>query len=155
LCLNQAGQEQFSSQARIIPSIFAIFTSERHLKVLSEKDNAVIFGTAIDELIRHHPTLKDRVFSAISDVFRKIEEIGQGYVDDKDVESHYRLVLVSNESQPEARMEVTESSSAAVEGTETPEAVMEGEQSKQDPSDNIVVAFIDVMSRVRCFSIAI
>lgn len=38
LCLNQAGQEQLAARPSIIPSLFSIFTSESHLKVLQEKE---------------------------------------------------------------------------------------------------------------------
>jgi E3 ubiquitin-protein ligase HUWE1 len=55
LCLNEVGQAQLANHPSIIPSIISIFTSERHLKVLIDKENAVIIGTAVDELIRHHP----------------------------------------------------------------------------------------------------
>ncbi len=65
LCLNQAGQDQLASRPSIIPGLISILTSERHVKVLHEKENAAVVGSAIDELIRHHPSLKDNVFRAL------------------------------------------------------------------------------------------
>ena len=52
LCLNQAGQDQLNARPNTIPSLFTIFTSEEHQRVLQEKENAVLIGTSIEELIR-------------------------------------------------------------------------------------------------------
>ncbi|KAL5496010.1 TOM1_2 [Sanghuangporus vaninii] len=41
LCLNQMGQDQLTSRPSITPALFSVFTSEAHLKVLLEKENAV------------------------------------------------------------------------------------------------------------------
>ncbi|KAF5354527.1 hypothetical protein D9757_014017 [Collybiopsis confluens] len=42
LCLNEVGQSQLAAHPSIIPAIFFIFTSDRHLKILLEKENAVL-----------------------------------------------------------------------------------------------------------------
>ncbi|KIJ39919.1 hypothetical protein M422DRAFT_257242 [Sphaerobolus stellatus SS14] len=149
LCLNQTGQEQFTARPNIIPSIFSIFTSDRHLKVLSEKENAVVFGTAVDELIRHHPSLKDKVFAAISAIFEQMEQKGKDLPEDTENESSYKLVLVSEqqEGEGEAKMEIeTPAPTAPTESTDTLD-IIEGEQTKPEPADNIIVAFVDVVSR--------
>jgi E3 ubiquitin-protein ligase HUWE1 len=155
LCLNQIGQDQLASKPTIIPSIFSIFTSERHLKVLSEKENAAIIGSAVDELIRHHPLLKDSVFAAIAAVFERIEELGNAFVEEKDTESLYRLVLVGK-AEPDSKMEVVESADlisqtgTPVQGIEANDIVSEGDQGKQEAIENVVVAYVDVMARVSC-----
>ena len=50
LCLNQAGQDQLTARPDTIPSLFSIFTSEDHQRVLQEKENAVLIGTSVEEL---------------------------------------------------------------------------------------------------------
>ena len=80
LCLNQAGQDQLASRPTIIPGYFSIFTSERHLRVLQDKENAVIIGSAVDELVRHHPVLRPAVFDTVCITLSRIEDIGKAYV---------------------------------------------------------------------------
>ncbi|KAF8135467.1 hypothetical protein EV363DRAFT_1395968 [Boletus edulis] len=141
LCLNQAGQDQLSARPSIIPGIFSIFTSERHLKVLRDKENAVLIGTSIDELIRHHPSLKTPVFDAVKSVFSKIEDLGNTFVIPEDKKEWYGLLPV----QP------SEETGAAMQGIES-EGKDHDEASGEDPAtlrdhDNNVVMFIDVICR--------
>lgn len=79
MCLNQAGLDQLENRQTIIPQVFSILTSDRHVKTLQDKDNATYLGAAMDELIRHHPSLKDAVFSAIKGVMQRIEGLGNAY----------------------------------------------------------------------------
>ncbi|KAI9511134.1 hypothetical protein F5148DRAFT_1373973 [Russula earlei] len=92
LCLNQAGQDQLTARPTIIPGLFAIFTSERHQRVLQDKENAVLIGSAVDELIRHHPSLKPAVFEAIKSTLSKIEDLGNTFTPPESTESWYGLV---------------------------------------------------------------
>jgi len=144
-----------ASKPTIIPSIFSIFTSERHLKVLSEKENAAIIGSAVDELIRHHPSLKDSVFDAIGTVLGRIEELGNEFVEEKDTENMYRLVIVAK-TEPEIKMDVVETSDAPEAGpsappTEPADAASETEQGKHETTENVIVAYVDVVARVSQF----
>ncbi|KAL0955931.1 hypothetical protein HGRIS_002119 [Hohenbuehelia grisea] len=175
LCLNEAGQNQLAGRPSIIPSIFSIFTSERHLKMLLEKENAVLIGTAVDELVRHHPSLKKSVFDALQATMAKIEDMGWAWngetakgsesgnkaaADDK----WYRLVKIESEDA-EANVsdvdvvmqDVQETKDVAAGDVETgiEEAVDEtkgdelglGEQPGRTSHDNIIVSFIDVLGR--------
>jgi E3 ubiquitin-protein ligase HUWE1 len=123
------------------------------LKVLQDKENAVLIGTAMDELIRHHPSLKVPVFEAIKSTLSKIEDLGNAYVVPKDMQQWYKLVPVSaaSSADEDVDMEVADS-----EGAGGPPAT-DSEQSGNDPTngedprshDNLVVSFIDVVGRVR------
>ncbi|KAJ7724960.1 hypothetical protein B0H14DRAFT_3621131 [Mycena olivaceomarginata] len=48
----------------------------RYLKVLLDKENAVLIGTTIDELVRDHPSLKAPVFDALKATLSEIEVLG-------------------------------------------------------------------------------
>ena len=121
----------------------------------------MIFGTAVDELVRHHPTLKDKVFGALGGIFEEMEGLAKGQVEEGEGESLYRLVMAKSgdegqEQEQEAGMEVegtgtgtgTGTEQARTEGSATPEAILEPEQTKQEPTDNLIVAFVDVICRV-------
>ena len=95
LCLNQAGQDQLAARPTIIPCLFSIFTSERHQRVLQDKENAVLIGSAVDELIRHHPSLKSAVFEAIKSTLSKIEDLGSTFTPPDGTESWYGLAQTS------------------------------------------------------------
>ena len=156
LCLNQVGQDQLTARPNIIPSIFSIFTSEEHQRVLQEKENAVLIGTSIEELIRHHPSLKEKVFIAIKVTMAKIEDFGNAYVPPDDIKHLYRLqptTLPSPTAAPseaEAPMEIDTSAGA----TSTPIQLPSTEPSppRDDlygrPHDNIIISYIDVFGKV-------
>ncbi|KAH9894888.1 hypothetical protein C8Q73DRAFT_645187 [Cubamyces lactineus] len=155
LCLNQVGQDQLTARPNIIPSIFSIFTSEEHQRVLQEKENAVLIGTSIEELIRHHPSLKEKVFIAIKVTMAKIEDFGNAYVPPDDIKHLYRLqptTLPSPTAAPseaEAPMEIDTSAGA----TSTPIQLPSTEPSppRDDlygrPHDNIIISYIDVFGK--------
>jgi E3 ubiquitin-protein ligase HUWE1 len=154
LCLNEAGQTQLTKRPSIIPAIFSIFTSERHLKTLIDKENAVIIGTAVDELIRHHPALKSQVFDALKSTLSRIEDLGASYSPPADIKHWYQLVPVSTLPFDD---DVTMQDDAAMESPgpiEVPQAVedIDDDNEDDDPNpkshDNIVVSYIDIVGRV-------
>ena len=156
LCLNEAGQAQLTQRPSIIPAVFSIFTSERHLKTLIDKENAVIIGTAVDELIRHHPSLKLQVFDALKSTLSRIEDLGASYSSPADIEHWYQLVPVSSTLPSDG--DVTMQDDAAIESSgtiEVPQAATENlDDDIEDDSpnakshDNIVVSYIDIVGRV-------
>jgi E3 ubiquitin-protein ligase HUWE1 len=155
LCLNQTGEEQLAARPTIIPGLLAIFTSEKHLKVLQDKENAVLVGTAVDELVRHHPNLKGSVFEAIKSTLSKIEEMGSEFEVPKKIKPWYRLV-------PEVEVEKTEPGETSrdivmgdvpTDPSSSLDAATSGsfvvEEQGPRAHDNIIVSFIDVFGRVR------
>ncbi|TCD71204.1 hypothetical protein EIP91_011682 [Steccherinum ochraceum] len=96
LCLNQTGQDQLAARPNVIPGLLSIFTSERHQRVLQEKENAVLIGTAIEELIRHHPSLKNAVYQAIKTTMGTIEGLGKAFVVPEDLKSWYIMQPVAS-----------------------------------------------------------
>ncbi|WFD24365.1 HECT-type E3 ubiquitin transferase [Malassezia equina] len=60
LCLNETGLHHMTSQP-IVPRVLRVLTDARYHRVLLDRDNANVFGTAVDELVRHHPSLKEGV----------------------------------------------------------------------------------------------
>jgi hypothetical protein len=175
LCLNPAGQEQLNQRPSIIPGILAIFTSERHLKVLMDKENATLIGTAVDELIRHHPSLKMTVFDSMLTTFDKLEVLGSTWTLSRGQEHWYRLLAVSefpieaveddaHDDEPEPEDETEEDSASAMEGIEGGENASASTAAEHYPPPmaaddiiddaipyNSVVPCIDVFCRVRIF----
>ncbi|KIJ61312.1 hypothetical protein HYDPIDRAFT_31398 [Hydnomerulius pinastri MD-312] len=156
LCLNQSGQDQLSARPSIIPTIFSIFTSERHLKVLRDKENAVLIGTSIDELIRHHPSLKEGVFEAVKATLGKIEEMGGQWEVEEDKKEWYGLLGVKpageelgttgGESAPMEGVEEEPKDNEGVTGSASGETGAEDLATTREHDNNIVM-FIDVICR--------
>lgn len=154
MCLNQAGQDQLASHPSIIPALFSILTSERHLKVLLEKENASSVGSAIDELVRHHPSLRPIVFGALVATLKKIEDLGNAYIPPADIRQWYLLSMQSPQamqSDPDVAMDDAQPTSPAGDpanvspGAEDPSA----EDTTAKNHDNAIVNFIDALGRVR------
>ena len=57
ICINTQGKELFSKDD--IEGFFKIFKSLEHCKALTKGHCALACGTGMDELIRHHPDIKD------------------------------------------------------------------------------------------------
>jgi len=164
LCLNEIGQAQLEKRPSIIPAIFSIFTSERHLKVLLDKENAVIIGTAVDELIRHHPSLKTAVFSSLKSTLSAIEDLGLSHVVPGDIKQWYRLIPVPSARDEDADVVMTETvpgteaahQEAAMETTVESGGVHPEEDSEDDETnvkdhENVVAGYIDSIGRVGVF----
>ncbi|KAG6874485.1 hypothetical protein C0995_010395 [Termitomyces sp. Mi166 len=154
LCLNEVGQAQFARRPSIIPGIIAIFTSERHLKTLLEKENAVLVGTSIDELIRHHPSLKPAVFDAIKATITKIEELGAAYEVPDDLKQWYQLLPTRptpSRRDEDIAMEDVVEGAPTVEAPDVAAGATETSDEDDFPEpkshDNTVVLFIDALGR--------
>lgn len=158
LCLNEVGIAQLRSRPSVIPSLFTVFTSDRHLKLLLDKENSVLIGTTIDELVRHHPFLKRPVFDALKATMSKIETLGNSYVVPDELQSWYKIVPVPT-SAPDSDVSMEDVASTSVPGpatTPTPTVSGEGEGSTGEEAspkshDNHIVSFMDALLRVSCF----
>lgn len=156
LCLNQVGQDQLSSRPGIIPGFFSIFTSEKHQRMLQEKENAVIIGTAVEELVRHHPTLKNQVFEAIKHTMAKIEELGNAYQVPDENKHWYVLQPTKTSGAGVGTSDIdidmdasTQAGSSGVAASAEPEATPHlFEDSSFKSHDNVIVSFIDVLGKV-------
>lgn len=96
ICLAEAGMKLFQSSAAL-KHFFEIFESPAHVKALDmDPEIPTIIGNAFDELVRHHPPLKNPVLASLSEMvarvvricFDKAEKEGAGtklyYENDKD-----------------------------------------------------------------------
>ena len=93
LCLNQTGQNQLATYPSVIPALFATFTSESHLNILQDRENVASIGGSVDELIRHHPLLKNVVFKPLLSTLSKLEDLGNTCSMPGDIASWYTLSL--------------------------------------------------------------
>lgn len=119
-----------------------------------------MIGTAIDELIRHHPLLKDSVFESMKSTLGKIEDLGNAYDASEDVQQWYKLVPVPHSSADEdVVMEAASSGDILGTGSSSGQEYSEStkndslqppgvEEPAQKSHENLVVSFIDVFGRV-------
>ncbi|KAF2228252.1 hypothetical protein BDZ85DRAFT_210764 [Elsinoe ampelina] len=65
ICLNEAGMKLFQN-SEALNTYLSIFLSLNHVEALENAgDSAVHIGASFDELVRHHPDLKDQVHAAV------------------------------------------------------------------------------------------
>ncbi|CAG8441327.1 3125_t:CDS:10 [Ambispora gerdemannii] len=144
ICLNAQGLEMFN-EANPINKFFTIFTSQEHVRSIQEGDIASHLGTSIDELMRHHPSLKPVAMNAIIDMLTRIVEISQGGVvpiNDDNSKLHHVSVAgtaASDESAVAGTSRVTDVTmvDSTTEATSKPE----------DKKDNYVVSLIEVSAK--------
>lgn len=83
ICLNEAGLSAFSL-ANPVPQFLKVFLREDTMTDLLENDVPHIVGTALDELVRHHPSLKPAVLTSISELMDAVLTIGRDSSDELD-----------------------------------------------------------------------
>ncbi|KAF8320698.1 hypothetical protein DL93DRAFT_2163683 [Clavulina sp. PMI_390] len=153
LCLNQPGLDQLTKRSTIIPKLFSILTSERHIKTLHDKDNAVYLGAAMDELMRHHPSLKDTVFASIKGVFEQISELGKAYTIPAGEEGKYGLKSATEPvvAEKETPLIVGEDSSSTpapqASTSSAPAESASAGNTSEDAISNPILAYIDIACR--------
>ena len=76
ICLNSSGLEAFTASKKPIERFLDILVTEEHIRSLQDKDVPHLVGNSVDELIRHHPSLKADIMSCIIQMLEKVVEIG-------------------------------------------------------------------------------
>lgn len=73
ICLNNSGMKMFQA-SNALETFFEIFESPEHVKCMeSNKDLPSNLGSTFDELVRHHPQLKDAIMNAILNMVGRVE----------------------------------------------------------------------------------
>ena len=73
ICLNNAGMKMFQA-SKALEIFFEIFESPEHVKCMeSNKDLPSSLGSSFDELIRHHPPLKDAIMTSIVNMVARVD----------------------------------------------------------------------------------
>ncbi|CAD6899036.1 unnamed protein product [Tilletia controversa] len=164
LSLNQAGLDMFTSRP-IIAKLLSLFTSERHIKVLQDEESAASFGGAVDELVRHQPSMKDAVFAGINAILDRIIEVGNDYTPPEHQRAYYSLLTSTSSAALPADVEMAsaEQGTAAVasgdgngspgSGSESPAVTDEesGPYAMSNPGrtseEHTVLSYIKAMAR--------
>lgn len=125
----------------------------------------MLIGTSIEELIRHHPSLKIPVFGAIKTTLARIQEMGNAYEPQESIKAWYRLSVqtaasISSQAGPDGDIAMesadsnTSQQSRAVPVESEPNASVETFPFSRDENatrahDNLIISFIDVFCKVR------
>ncbi|KAI8978993.1 hypothetical protein BDB01DRAFT_852215 [Pilobolus umbonatus] len=75
MCLNAQGLDMFNKE-KPLPHFFELMTSHEFLGSSADVDSATGLGSTMDELIRHHPSLKRSVFDCVTTMIKKVLEMG-------------------------------------------------------------------------------
>lgn len=77
ICLNNTGMKLVAS-SRALESIFEIFESPEHVRLMfADQDLSYNIGLQIDELGRHHPTLRPTIANAVIDMIARVLHLGK------------------------------------------------------------------------------
>lgn len=77
ICLNESGFKLFQ-QSKALSTFLTIFTSLDHVEAMEDdRDCAAVIGTSFDELVRHHPELKDQINTAVMDMVKNVVKLCQ------------------------------------------------------------------------------
>jgi hypothetical protein len=60
-----------------VEHFFSVFTNDEYLKILIDNDVPHLVGNSIDELIRHHPNIKEMLMKSVVKVVKDLVQIGK------------------------------------------------------------------------------
>lgn len=155
LCLNGPGLAQFNVR-QVLDHYFAIFSSDQHVKVLLERDNGNVIGAAFDELIRHHPSLKDKILKCCITVMQAIKVKGEAWMAPAEEEGYHLKPVPEQELVTDAQVNEMLVDSVAGSSQIPPpvptavavDALAEVSIKPEEPKENIVLSCVDIMGRV-------
>ena len=104
-------------------------------------------------MIRHHPSLKDRVFDAIKGTLEEIETLGKAYVIPDDIKHWYRIQQVPPPNpeilDSDIPMDTAEQGSGSVLATGSGRPITAPEEeTPQKSHDNVITSYIDAFCKV-------
>lgn len=74
ICLTANGFETFRA-SNALEAFFQIFESPQHVKVIKDANTLAMLGSTFDELVRHHPPLKETVLSTVIIMVARVRNI--------------------------------------------------------------------------------
>ncbi|ODN73426.1 hypothetical protein L202_07951 [Cryptococcus amylolentus CBS 6039] len=100
VCLNQAGLDYTVAHPGIISNLVYTVVSPRHEQIFNERDNAKNLGLSLDELARHHPSLRPVIITAVIDVLKKAHEFGATFEPKDEERLDYLVDEISTQMVP-------------------------------------------------------
>lgn len=82
ICLNASGLALFQTSGAL-ENFFEVFESSEHVKNMTDNDLGSLLGSQFDELIRHHPVLRESVMKVIIEMLQRIEILGRRFAEEK------------------------------------------------------------------------
>lgn len=126
ICLNGQGLEMFNAE-QPLPHFFDLMSSHDFLRNPLDVDSATGLGSTMDELIRHHPSLKSSVFQCVTKLIKKVIIMGEDMNGPGKASDNSHLIQTRDEQQLE---------------TKKPD-----EDDKPEKTECLLVSFIDLVSR--------
>lgn len=149
ICLNQPGLDMFN-EANPLPHFFDLMTEHDFLLNTAEVDSATALGSTMDELTRHHPSLRPKVFECVSSMIKKVKQMGTEDIA-KPSDNTHRLQLMPT---TEGGSRDVAMKSESIDSKELESDVSDGSDKKGDKPECLLVSFIDMVSRV-CITLTI
>ncbi|KAI9321546.1 hypothetical protein BX666DRAFT_2072991 [Dichotomocladium elegans] len=141
ICLNAQGIEMFTKN-NPLPHFFDLMTDHEFLRNSSEVDSTTGLGSAMDELIRHHPALKPTVFECLTRMIKKVVKFGKDD-ESKPTNNTHRLKLMHKAGSSGVQDIEMETKTSDI---STHDAGGE-EFKKEDKTECLLVSFIDMVAR--------
>lgn len=142
ICLNAQGLDMFN-EADPLPHFFELLASREYLFNVADIDCSTAIGSTMDELTRHHPSLRPSVFRCVTWMIKKVIEVGNTKEAKPSDNSHQLKVSHAAGGSPEdVEMVTSESSSKAESGD------ISDTNRKDHKSESLVVSYIDLVARV-------
>jgi len=82
ICLNASGLALLQTSGAL-ETFFEVFESAVHIKCLTEHELASVLGSQFDELVRHHPVLRENGMKVVIEMLQRVEILGRKFAEEK------------------------------------------------------------------------
>ena len=83
ICLNASSLALFQTSGAL-ETFFEIFETTDHIECrLTEHELASLLGSQFDELVRHHPVLRENVMKVVIEMLQRVEILGRKFAEEK------------------------------------------------------------------------
>ena len=81
ICLNATGLALFQA-SRALERFFEVFESPEHVRCMADTELSSVLGNQFDELVRHHPPLRDDVIDVIVEMCQRVVLLGRKFAEE-------------------------------------------------------------------------
>lgn len=81
ICLNATGLALFQASGAL-ERFFEVFESPEHVRCMADTELSSVLGNQFDELVRHHPPLRDEVIDVIVEMCQRVIILGRRFAEE-------------------------------------------------------------------------
>lgn len=146
LCLNEVGL-RLLMESEVVQRVMRVLNDTRYHRMFLDRDNATVFGTSMDELVRHHPALKEGVLSELTRVMDRLVADAHAFTPPSTEYALGRALYVVDERVHLDAKPIRTSHVTLDEPTQNPPDAVPGDENAPVQAFDVLCRFLDGLFR--------